>query len=123
MMFYHFHGRAADEDTTVNIYIGQYCKILLRVILFNSTVATPNENVRCQQGQPLILSSLHGYITSHNTQNMGAGSISCPWRLEAEQGQVVNITLIHFLNQEDVNGKSYGYNTHFCTFIYCCYLR
>ena len=44
---------------------------------------------------------------------MGAGSTSCPWRLKAEQGQVVNITLIHFLNQEDVNGKSHGYNTNF----------
>ena len=67
------------------------------------------ENEACQDGQTFPLSKPDGYISSHITWDSGAGSTLCPWRLEAEQGQVVNVTLINFLHNNDLTtGHNYG---------------
>ena len=62
----------------------------------------------CQQGEPLTVPGPDGYITNQITPDKGAGSISCPWRLEAAEGQIVNITLINFRDAYNEHGGRYG---------------
>ena len=37
-----------------------------------------------------------GYLSSYITESRGYGSLTCPWRIELQRGERINITLIDF---------------------------
>ena len=37
-----------------------------------------------------------GYLSSYITETRGYGSLTCPWRIELQRGERINITLIDF---------------------------
>ena len=59
----------------------------------------------CQPGKYVELPGPSGYISSQSLH--ATGSWMCPWRLEAEPGQRINITLFDFQPDDDQNTK-YG---------------
>ena len=72
-------------------------------------VPKPVDSATCQQGQSLALPRTDGYISSHVFQGTSTDLESCPWRLEAAQGQVINITLINLLSRGEAgNDVNYG---------------
>jgi len=37
-----------------------------------------------------------GYLSSYIAESRGYGSLTCPWHIELQRGQRINITLIDF---------------------------
>jgi len=37
-----------------------------------------------------------GYLSNYITESRGYGSLTCPWRIELQRGERINITLIDF---------------------------
>ena len=40
-----------------------------------------------------------GYISNYITSETGRGSAGCPWRIQAESGQRISITLVNFATE------------------------
>ena len=61
--------------------------------LFTVASAEPS---RCHKRQPLVLRGASGYIASKITEETGLGSRECPWIVQVDPGQRVNVTLLNF---------------------------
>ena len=74
------------------------------------SVAVPKSSQHCQAESHMSLQGQDGYI-SNNYDALTAGTPdTCPWILEADPGQHINITLITFLHHtQPVHTNSYGY--------------
>ena len=57
-------------------------------------MASNEEGAFCQEQSHSSLKQTSGYITSHITEVNGAGSLNCPWRIEALPGQNIIISII-----------------------------
>jgi len=72
----------------------------------------------CHAGHAISLPGPHGFISSKITAETNAGSITCPWRVEAAPGQHINITLINLRVQYgNMANKKYGYITQVAFFL------
>ena len=69
----------------------------------------PKNSEICQPGDFVSLPGHDGYISSNTAQISGNGRQGCPWRIQAEPGQWINITLITFNHPDDLTEDSnYG---------------
>ena len=76
--------------------------------MFFFSVANHDAIESCQTDKHLALPTPDGYISNHIPQDTSSGSILCLWRIDAAQGQVVNITMINLQSAQPVDGKNYG---------------
>ena len=60
------------------------------------SVATTADDYPCTKKSFIKLKAASGYITTDLAHRKGWGSITCPWRVEAQPGQSISITLINF---------------------------
>jgi len=51
---------------------------------------------RCDESDMLRVPTSSGYLASHVTWTTSCGSSTCPWLVEAEEGQQINLTLYDF---------------------------
>lgn len=54
------------------------------------------ESERCDVSEPITVTTAPGYLASVVTMDTGRGGQDCPWRIEVQQGQKVNLTLLNF---------------------------
>lgn len=54
------------------------------------------EASQCQKSDFLKVTTPSGFLTSDVTWRTGCGTTSCPWLIEAERGQRINISLFDF---------------------------
>ena len=73
--------------------------------MYSSVVASPTKDETCERGNSVALSGPDGYIGSQAIND--PGTLMCTWRIEAEPGQRINITLINFYHDEEGN-TNYG---------------
>ena len=59
------------------------------------TVITKGHTI-CTTTASLLVSQSKGYISSAVARDRGCGSMKAPWRIEAEPGQSVNVSLINY---------------------------
>ena len=72
------------------------------------SVAVPQDGETCQSGKAINLPAPDGYLSGNIIGNIGSSeSVRCEWRLEAEPGQHVSITIFNF-NPEVTTGNKYG---------------
>ena len=45
-----------------------------------------------------------GYLSNYITESRGYGSLTCPWRIELQRGERINITLIDFTTPRYASG-------------------
>ena len=71
---------------------------VLEYIKLNGQIlsAVSCEKSMCQTSDYLRVTSAGGFLSSDVTQKSGCGSSSCPWVLEAQPGQQINISLLDF---------------------------
>lgn len=53
-------------------------------------------NAACEEGRPVVLTGLGGYLAKVVAEKTGLGSAKCPWMIEAKHGQTVSITMLDF---------------------------
>lgn len=62
---------------------------------FECLVAAANRTL-CETHQPLKLTESTAFISNILSMERGLGSKECPWQIEGQQGQTINITLYNF---------------------------
>ena len=50
----------------------------------------------CETTKYIRLNAPHGYLANVITEREGFGSLACPWHIEVQRGQRINITLFDF---------------------------
>ena len=50
----------------------------------------------CHASKFIKVTNPHGYLASSVSAQSSCGSVTCPWVLEAEPGQKINLTLVDF---------------------------
>ena len=75
----------------------------------HSAVASVREKT-CTKCDHLKLTAPRGYISSYKAQTTKCGSPDCPWLLEAQPGQRLNISLINFAWTTPERGQAFGTN-------------
>lgn len=67
----------------------------------------------CTDNQPITVTpSGDIYLANVVTQLTNKGSMSCPWAINASQGQIVTFTLVDFAFRSPVSGSSLPNETH-----------
>ena len=56
----------------------------------------PGDKSLCDRHRAIKSTAMSGYITSTLADERGVGSSQCPWIIEAQSGQRINITLYSF---------------------------
>ena len=81
--------RKYDPSSWLNqiISCGLSCTLILFTVLASQYCSTASNN---------MLPLDHGVISNHVTDQLGCGSSSSPWRIEAEAGRTVEISLLDF---------------------------
>jgi len=75
----------------------KYC-LEINIMLFIClilTVVSPDVS-SCRQRAPVLVTSSTGYLSSYVTDQTGCGSVDSPWRIRAQPGQKINISLFDF---------------------------
>ena len=68
--------------------------IIIRNI--NLFVVLTCEQESCEASDNLHVTGTSGFLASVITLNIGCGSPRCPWIIETQPGQMVNITLMNY---------------------------
>jgi len=55
-----------------------------------------SESVKVTSNYGYLINSALTDVTSSSARHLQCGSASCPWRLHAEPGQRINLTVVHF---------------------------
>jgi len=50
----------------------------------------------CREVRRVSVTQPFGYLSSYIAESRKYGSFTCPWRIEQQRGQRINITLIDF---------------------------
>ena len=72
-------------------------------------MAEPQNAGSCRKDGHSVLSANEGYISTKIAAEEGWGSLACPWRLDAQQGQQVDISVIDFNPSDKQNCEPIGY--------------
>ena len=56
----------------------------------------------------MTLTSDEGFISSVIAENLGVGSMLCPWKISLNPGQRINITLYDFATPTDIELEKIG---------------
>jgi len=62
------------------------------------TVSDPD----CLAVRHVSVTQPFGYLSSYITESRGYGSLTCPWRIELQRGERINITLIDFTTPRQI---------------------
>ena len=64
----------------------------------------------CMSGSPIRAALPSGYLANSITMDTDKGGAQCPWLIQAESGQRINVTLINFAGvgeEPDATGTCY----------------
>lgn len=64
------------------------------------------ERKMCETSDYLKVATTSGYLSSEVTFESGCGTASCPWVIQAQPGQRINLTLLDFTAGYNVNTGS-----------------
>ena len=94
------HVQSATEDSTnFHSIILCFCCVW--------AVVTGNRH-SCRDDTAMTLTSDEGFISSVIAENLGVGSMMCPWKISLNPGQRINITLYDFATPTDVELEKIG---------------
>ena len=85
-----------------NYYITQ--NIFYYFLLLNFAAGTGNQR-QCQSQHYIKLNKSTGYIATVETEEHGFGSAECPWKIQVNPGQRINITLFNFARHQVITGS------------------
>ena len=80
------------DDTMTNTAMRQ--RGYLCVVVAAAVVTVPDAD--CRTVRYVSVAEPFGYLSSHISESHGYGSVACPWRIELQRGERINITLIDF---------------------------
>ena len=85
-------------------------EIINNVINYHIAVAVRQGGATCHSDSYISLEGHDGYI-SNNYDSLTVGMpTTCPWRIEADSGQHINITIINFLHDnQPTHAQPYEY--------------
>ena len=68
------------------------CNVFVR----SFSVEKPNDDDHCRSTSHLSLYKSNGYISARTAMDTGAGFLTCPWQLNGQYGQRINVSIINF---------------------------
>lgn len=60
----------------------------------------------CEASEHIRVTGTSGYLSSAITMESGCGSPQCPWIIETQPGQTVNITLMNYYGVRGPNPQT-----------------
>ena len=81
-------------------------------VLYISVMSAEGQS--CKSSSYVLPEALSGYISNFVTLETSKGSADCPWMIQAEHGQQINITLIDFARSAPTKTNSASNDYDIC---------